>query len=165
MTQINKIKGHCPNCGPGINSDVVASHIEKWSEDVHSTWGQYDYRILKCCGCDKVYYQTEMIFSEDFDHEYNHSTREWETVLISKFSYWPAPTKRTKPEWIGGLYYFDEILHSIMSEVYTALDNDLKVSAAVGIRTSFDRATELLGIDPTIFHAVTLGESFTGLGK
>jgi len=32
--------------------------------------------------------------------------------------------------------------------IYTALDHDLTVLAATGMRTTFDRASELLGIDP-----------------
>lgn len=34
--------------------------------------------------------------------------------------------------------------------MYAALDNDLRVVAAVAARTAFDRASELLGIDPAI---------------
>jgi hypothetical protein len=32
--------------------------------------------------------------------------------------------------------------------MYSALDNDLRVLAAVAARTVFDRATQLLGVDP-----------------
>jgi hypothetical protein len=37
-----------------------------------------------------------------------------------------------------------------LSEVYVALDNDLKVLAAIGMRTTFDRASEILGVHPEL---------------
>jgi len=39
-------------------------------------------------------------------------------------------------------------LFSILNEVYSGLDNDLAILSATGMRTAFDRATELLDIDP-----------------
>ncbi len=39
-------------------------------------------------------------------------------------------------------------LSSLVDDVYKALNNDLGVLAAIGIRTAFDRASELLGVDP-----------------
>src|SRR5207302_10452998 len=43
--------------------------------------------------------------------------------------------------------------------VYSALEHDLSVLAAIGIRTVFDRASELLGIAPSR----TFGEKLSGL--
>jgi hypothetical protein len=39
-------------------------------------------------------------------------------------------------------------LEDLLTSVYTALDNDLRVLAAIGLRTAFDRASELLSVDP-----------------
>ena len=41
-------------------------------------------------------------------------------------------------------------LKDLMVELYTAFNNGMPVLAAIGVRTSFDRATEILGIDPSL---------------
>jgi hypothetical protein len=45
-------------------------------------------------------------------------------------------------------------LGDLLIEMYAALDADLRVLAAVGARTVFDRASEKFGVDPA--------ESFAG---
>jgi hypothetical protein len=143
-----KIKGHCPNCGANINAGVMASHKTSWSDDYDPIWGETDYRILRCCGCDAVYFQKAEVFSENMDYPYHPVTGETQAEYIVDYSYWPSPLKRTRPEWLNDLISIDKKLYDIMGEVYTALDNDLKVLTAIGIRTSFDRGTELLNVDP-----------------
>lgn len=51
-----------------------------------------------------------------------------------------------------------------MKSVYVALDNDLGVLAAIGVRTAFDRATELLGVDPALPFKQKLDE-LVNIGK
>jgi hypothetical protein len=55
----------------------------------------------------------------------------------------------------------DEDVHSLMSSVYVALDNDLAVLTAIGIRTVFDRASEFVGIDPAKSFATKLSDLVT----
>jgi hypothetical protein len=43
-----------------------------------------------------------------------------------------------------------DALDAAMLELYGAMDNDLRMLAAIGIRTTYDIASELLGIDPTL---------------
>jgi hypothetical protein len=40
--------------------------------------------------------------------------------------------------------------HKLFDDVYIALNNDLGVLAAIGMRTVFDSASELLSIDPNL---------------
>jgi hypothetical protein len=47
-------------------------------------------------------------------------------------------------------------LRDILDEAYTALENELRVLAAIGMRTGFDRAIELLEIDPVLGFAEKL---------
>jgi hypothetical protein len=53
--------------------------------------------------------------------------------------------------------FTDVDMASLLDEVYVALNNDLRVLAAIGIRTVFDRATELLGVDPGLRFFEKLG--------
>ncbi|MFZ7319740.1 DUF4145 domain-containing protein [Comamonas jiangduensis] len=140
-------KGRCPECGAEKNADIVAAYKESWRLDEHAIWGHTDYRILKCRGCDSIYYQSAEANSESINYYYDidgNPKQEYEFV----YSYWPSPLKRPRPSWLDELISLDSVLHSILNEVYSGLDSDLAVLSATGMRTAFDRATELLGVDP-----------------
>lgn len=140
------IKVNCPQCGGERNAAIVASHCDDWGN--HMISGTTDYRVLKCCGCDFIFFQKDAINSEDLDYSYHPVTGETECEAIHTIHYWPALTKRRKPDW--HLSNYDYQLGALFEDVYTALDNELSVLAAIGIRTVFDRASELLHIDPAI---------------
>ncbi|MDF8362485.1 DUF4145 domain-containing protein [Achromobacter anxifer] len=148
MAAVERItKGHCPACGAGKNADIVAAYKDTWQHDEHPIWGWIDYRILKCRGCDRIYFQRAEACSENINHYCDaagHPQQEYEV----DYSYWPSPLKRPRPSWLDELVSLDSDLHSILNEVYSGLDSDLAVLSATGMRTAFDRATELLGVDP-----------------
>jgi len=83
-----------------------------------------------------------------------------------KIEHWPytPPNKRRPPDWFDKLLKKDEDIHSLLGSVYSALESDLSVLAAIGIRTTFDRASELLGVDPRKSFAEKLQALFE-LGK
>ena len=54
------------------------------------------------------------------------------------------------PEWFNAIEGVDELLSAILTETYRALDNDMPISAAITMRTAFDRVTELLNIAPRL---------------
>lgn len=146
-TEEKIIKGHCPECGAAKNATIVAAYQDSWRLDEHAVWGHTDYRILKCRGCDSIYYQSAEVCSENVNCYYDaagHPRQEYEV----DYSYWPSPLKRIRPSWLDELIHLDADLHSILKEVYLALDSDLAVLSATGMRTAFDRATEFLDVDP-----------------
>jgi hypothetical protein len=157
------MNGHCPKCGPSRLSDVVGHHDTHEYSDDGGVWGKTDYRILQCRGCKSVYFQTSWVCSEGYDHEIDPETGEFEMVLNDHITYWPAPAKRTKPEWIDHLSV-DPNLYCLFNEIYVALNNNLHVLAAIGIRTAFDRASQLLGVDANEKFAEKLAE-LVQLGK
>jgi hypothetical protein len=141
-------KGHCPNCGPDRLADVVAGHIERCDQDPQGMiWTITDYSILRCCGCEAVYYRSDATFSEDIDHDDDID------YTSHTITYWPTPSQRAQPDWTRKLYGFNRDLALLFDDVYSALDNNLGVLAAIGMRTVFDRASELLGVDPTLGFA------------
>jgi len=140
-------KGHCPECGTAKNADIVASYKHTWEHDEYSISGEIDYRILKCRGCDSIYVQRAEVFSENVNYYYD-AAGAMQADYVVEYSYWPSPLKRNRPSWFDELLSQDAALHSILTEVYSGLDCDLAVLSATGMRTAFDRATELLGVDP-----------------
>jgi len=143
-------KGVCPECGPDRFADVVGEHAVASDDDESGVWGRTDYRILKCRGCEHVYFQTDSIFSEDIDHRRNPHSGEWEPYMPHKIAHYPSSSKRKLPEWAFGLDVADNDLGSLFGDIYGALNADLQVPAAIAARTTFDRASELLGVDPAI---------------
>ena len=149
-TTIPSVKGHCPHCGPNRTANIVGSQTIEHDDDNAGIWVKQHHRLLVCRGCENPYLQIEEISSEDIDHRTNPHTGEWEAYIASSFTYWPSPSRRERPKWFDGLIGLDSTLSSLINDVYGALNADLRVPAAIAARTTFDRATELLSIDPAI---------------
>src|SRR5258707_3203307 len=79
-------------------------------------------------------------------------------------TYWPAPVERKPPKWIESIEFADQTLGRLLTEMYAALNNDLRVLAAIGARTAFDRSSELLGVDASLQFRQKL-EDLVKLGK
>jgi hypothetical protein len=141
-------KAHCSTCAGQRNCDVLGHHGESGGDgflDWHRDWN-----ILRCRGCEHIFVQTVSTNSEDYDHYFDEYGQEaiqhHETV-----AYWPALSRRAIPDWVDRIGAFDEEklpLKAALDELYGALENDLNTLASIGIRTTFDIASELLGVDP-----------------
>lgn len=138
-------KGQCPECG-AERADVAAQHKEEF--DYGDISGGTYYSVLECRGCGHHYFKSLSWNSEDINHERNPDTGEWEPAPHERVTFWPPAAKRRKPEWADEIGLEDRVLGSLFDDVYIALSNNLGVLAAIGMRTVFDRASELLGIDP-----------------
>jgi hypothetical protein len=64
---------------------------------------------------------------------------------------------RPAPDWIHELE--DKVLSALLEELYGAFNNEYRVLAAIGARTAFDRATETLGINPSLTFAQKLNKA------
>ena len=147
--QIKIIQGQCPTCDDERNAYVRAEHEDQWSDEERPIlWGTSSYRILECGGCETVYFQKTTTFSEDQDYKHNPVTGEVEAFLPERKTYWPKHDNRTKPAWSFKLN--DEGLKSLYDEIYLAFNNESRTLATIGIRTAFDRASELLDIEPEL---------------
>lgn len=159
-----RLKAHCPKCGPQRWANVKAHFQVHEDHDKYVVWSMTYYFILQCPACEEVYFMKDGIFSEDYDYDYNHNTGEEEMTMNHSIEQWPSPSKREIPAWTSHLFGVDDKLHSILLDTYKALDNDLRVFAAIGIRTAFDSVSEFLKIDPAMGFGEKLDE-FVKLGK
>lgn len=128
------IKLDCPSCNGPRNCDVIALHVEDYG--VLDATGQF--RIVKCRGCDRVFFEYDDVMNS-----------KGEPTLMT-LNIWPPLTVRQRPKWLYEVYNYDHSLSSLMGSVYVALDNKLSVLAAIGCRTTFDRATHVLGASPEL---------------
>jgi hypothetical protein len=140
------VKGHCPNCGPGILADVAAEFEDAWDDEEAGISGHGDYRILQCRGCTRIYFQTLSFSSED-------DPSDGPTIV-----HWPPPEKRKQPRWLWSLIGEDTQLWNLLTQTYLAFNNDAPILAAIGLRTVFDRSSELLGVDQSKSFAKKLDE-------
>jgi hypothetical protein len=144
------LRALCPTCKAERNAFIKAETTRPWDDAENHERGRVHHRVLECCGCETRYFQEESVSVNDHETYYDseldeHVTPEHRTVTL-----YPRPALRGRPVWAGLLEITDETLGQLLSETYTVLDYDLRVLAAVGARTTFDRATEVLGIDPAI---------------
>jgi hypothetical protein len=142
MSTKTRVMGHCPNCGPERFADVEASHEEHWIEDHASGYARHS--ILKCRGCEIVYIQLAESCSEDNIQHYDDNG-DLHVIYPENYRYWPAPLKREMPKWIYE-YEIDNDLLKLIYEMYSAFNKELSVLSAIGVRTVFDRASQLLGV-------------------
>lgn len=135
--------GHCPRC-KSERADVRAEFYETFDHpDIN---GGTNYKVIQCRGCGKVYFKTVSWDSESGWYSFNPLLGCEEYEHDETVKYWPPASSRRRPEWHDDLHAKDGLLWSLTNDVYIALDNNLGVLAAIGMRTAFDRASELLGI-------------------
>jgi hypothetical protein len=135
----------CSRCGGSRNCDIRGSYTENFEDGQFQAWKEW--QILQCRGCDYVFIQTISTNSEDYDHDDDGSA-----VLNETKEIWPALSARRMPEWLEKSAGFNlgRELEFALSELYMALNHDLRRLAGIGIRMSFDLVSESLGIDPEL---------------
>lgn len=159
-----RIKAHCPKCGPDRWADIKARYHVHDDHGDGIVWTDTNYYILQCPACETVYFLSDSVFSEDISVGYNPHTGEEECDYDHTIRQWPSPSRRDWPAWCEEVWIIDHQLHRLLLDTYKALDNDLGIFAAIGIRTAFDRVSEFLGIDPAKRFDEKLDE-LVGLGK
>jgi hypothetical protein len=142
------VKAECPDCGDTRNAWVRGEHVTRWSDKEEGTYGSVVARILECCGCDSMFFRRETFFSEWETIGEHPVTGQMRLEGGTKTEYWPPLVKRRAPGWVDDLELSDRALGTILSETYTALNNDLRILAAIGARTAFDHSSESLASMP-----------------
>lgn len=146
-------KANCPRCD-GERVCWIHGEFEKtwdWDDGMHSMWGQSDYKLAQCCGCEEVFFHQSSWDSENCDYEYDQKTSQDIVVYPRTITTFPTPTKKSKqPDWVWDIAKIDPQLFTILSEMYQAYEHDALILASVGLRTAFDRTTEVLKIDPEL---------------
>ncbi|SDP47243.1 protein of unknown function [Phyllobacterium sp. YR620] len=162
MSDNKRVKGHCPKCGENRWADARAEFEERWEPDDQPIWSVTHHRILQCAGCEAVYHQKDHVFSEDFDQYIHPMTGEEVFEYSHRIDHWPAPISKAPPNWAFAIGKKDLELMNLFEDIYTALDQNLSVLAAIGIRTAFDKASESLGIQSALPFAKKLEQLQVG---
>lgn len=124
------IKAHCNNCIGSTNHFVIHTETKRWTDgdEQHEISGGDEYALIRCAGCDTIHLKHESWFSEDWD----------EDGPIIKTVYYPPSIARRRPNWLGdpnGPFFWGETeIEKLLAEIYSALQNDSRRLAAMGIR-------------------------------
>jgi len=143
-------RAHCSRCGGIRNCRIQGEYSETYKNENFQSWT--DWYILVCRGCDNTFVQKVDTNSEEYENSYA-SDGSTEIELIESVHYWPALLKRKKPDWISSYAIASDHMYNLneaLLELYGALENDLYMLAAIGIRTAFDVGSELLDIAPSL---------------
>lgn len=146
------MKAHCPRCNGDRKCEVHGTITDKWEVDDPrvSVHGENVHRLLRCMGCETVFYHCASWDSEDWEGLYN-AAGEFDMTPVIRTETFPSPEKQSsRPDWAWSLSKRDPSLGAIMDEIYRARDEGGLILPAVGLRTAFDRVTEILGIDPAM---------------
>jgi hypothetical protein len=111
------MNGHCPNCGPNRNAAVVGFHEVSWTDSETGDSGSHEYRILKCQGCESVYFQEASYSTAEMEPGFSEEIADAYTPTMH-VSYWPKPVLRPAPKWTDHLH--DLVLRRLVKEMYAA---------------------------------------------
>ena len=137
-------KAICPGCFTEVRIDVLFEERTSW-HDINVD-GSDRYWVLKCRGCDGIFFGHGYSFSENTDYLLNENTGEWHLEYVEEKTFYPRALKRNKPEWFDRRFSIDNSeIYAILYEVYSALDHELFSVGAMGIRTVFDLLAIKLG--------------------
>lgn len=150
MTEVGKIqKFFCTNCN-GYRNCKIEGYYYNLHPGNYLVWEEF--YILKCQGCDFCFLMKETATEDDLQQDEVTG----ESYAFGVKEYFPPQSKRNIPDWIkkrqSMLEINDEMekVFEILSEVYGALNGNLLTLALIGIRTTFDVASEFLGIDSSL---------------
>ena len=106
--------------------------------------------ILECCGCERIYFRLDRWFSEWDEIVDDPISGDQRLEPGIETSYWPEEVRRQRPNWLRKIKASERDLGKLLDEMYAALDNDLRVLAAIAVRTVLDCASQRLGVDPAV---------------
>lgn len=145
-----KFRAKCPECVGDRNCIIIGETERRWSHE--NDYGSMDwgtqYRLLQCQGCDTVFFQSKSWDSENLDYSYNSKG---ETVITAIYTFDTYPElKEHRPQWIEEVGGVDYQLYQILNEMYQAYYKESYILASIGLRTAFDRTSEILKILPDL---------------
>ncbi|AMG57383.1 DUF4145 domain-containing protein [Pantoea vagans] len=150
MIDKDSFRTKCPECNGERNCIIIGETERRWSSgrgQYSAQWGT-EYRLLQCKGCDTVFYQSKSWHSEDLDYDYDD---EGETVVSANYRLDTYPgSLEHRPQWVDDIADIDHQLYLILNEMYQAYYNKSYILASIGLRTAFDRTSEVLNILPTL---------------
>ena len=120
-----KTTAHCNTCLGDRNHEILFTEETRWSDDDCALCGGDKYEMLKCGGCDGVILRRTSWFSEDPER----------TVR-----FYPPAAFRQEPRWVHSLRGKNpRFVRDLLREIYIGVQNDMKITATMGVRALMER--------------------------
>ena len=119
------IKAHCNKCGPDRRHNVLSQQKKEWHVEKYDVSGTDKYFLIQCNGCENIHLRHDAWNTEDLSFD---GSPEVTTV------YYPPSVSRRKPDWLGQLDAEQDAIESLLKEIYSALHNNSRRLATMGIR-------------------------------
>lgn len=144
------VKAHCNRCGQSTNHRVLKRVTDSWVEELDDRFeiaGGDTFSLVRCLGCERVHLKHDSWFSEDVGDNGSPATRT---------RYYPPAVARREPKWIQDLYWGAPDVSELLKEIYSAVHNDARALAAMGIRALLEHVIiEQVGDTGSIGNNVT----------
>lgn len=141
------ISGHCPQCKGRRRAFVKAEYVTEWFDDHDRMSGKLRYYILECGGGEDIFFKRELTSDDDEDERWSQKDNAYVRFSNVHEMFWPKPQIRSKPDWVTYHHLKDRELVQVLEEVYKALNEQMPVLAAMGMRIVFDRTAVMLGLN------------------
>ncbi|MBR9902713.1 MAG: DUF4145 domain-containing protein [Gammaproteobacteria bacterium] len=146
-TEPETSKSICNKCLNKTNHKVVSNFTESGSEDCghgNSVDWHEEYQIIQCCGCEEISFKKIMTNSEDVDFDGHH---------INYVTYYP---QRSLSQPYLSIEFLPLKIHRIYKETISALNNEQRILASIGIRTLIEAVcSEVEAEGKTLYKKIT----------
>ncbi|MCH4091454.1 hypothetical protein [Acetobacter sp.] len=143
------VKAHCGRCNAERNCYIRADGTNV--EFLGGLRRDFNYRLMSCAGCDYIFCMCVITHPKEYG-SFDDETGEFHSAG-QEFIYFPGIVRQPRPEWLTRLTFFvgeddnHDRLRSVLEQIYIALDNELHVLAAIGIRAAFEILVNIFGVD------------------
>ena len=136
----------CPECEKETRVDTLFEKYQRW--DAPDIQGKEEYYVFQCRGCETIFFAKASSNSEDYFLYYDHTTGKEEIEYNEVKTLWPSVPKTPTPSWAGfNLSSSDQVLFDLLHSIYKAMNNEMPILAAIGMRTAFDRVSLFLDVE------------------
>ncbi|ANV91002.1 DUF4145 domain-containing protein [Picosynechococcus sp. PCC 8807] len=153
MTQEKeKIKIYCGTCKQSTNHKVLAQRNVDAPPEDHFYWGESHY-FCQCAGCDSYSYAIAEWDLGDFDFHTRELNYRWKTY----------PKDKSHRSAINDLYKLPIKIRSIYQEIIGAMNAQLPVLTAIGLRALIEAICKDQGIEARNLKERIDGLATTGI--
>lgn len=133
------IKCYCSSCGQRTNHWVV-SEVSLFPDDRDDFWWRDDYRLVRCCGCERISFNREYVDESMVDYDPHNGS----PILVSEFTSFPNKEGLVEP--VENTWDFPSDVYGIYKEAITAYNEGCLRLAAAGFRATVEAICNDKGI-------------------
>ena len=124
MSAKEKVKSYCSTCGRDTNHEVIVAHTMSHRDDYAC---DMNYQVVGCLGCESVSFRRNFI-----DIESAYPSRDGEWVVPEDNDVYPKVLQGHVG--IEGVFRLPDVVGKIYTEVLTAITEDARILAGLGLR-------------------------------